>query len=254
MKIKILGCATSTGVPVVGCGCDVCKSEDPRNKRTRSSAYIEIKNTNILIDSTTDLRLQALRSGITRIDAVLYTHSHADHTHGIDDLRAFNFINDMEISCFANEQTLKNIKSSFGYIFSDTSAFGGIPKLNFTAVSQSFTFSGISIKPIEIMHSKWTIYGYRIGNFAYLTDCSAIPEHSMKDLVDLDLLVLGALRYRQHPAHFNVEQAIECIDQISPKHAVLTHMGHELEYNELASILPPYIEPGFDGLEFEIND
>lgn len=255
MKIKILGCATSTGVPIVGCNCKVCKSEDPRNKRTRSSVYIEKNGINILIDSSTDLRCQALKNHITLINAVLYTHSHADHTHGIDDLRTFNFINKNKISCFANEMTVENIKSSFKYIFHDIPVFGGKPKLEFSVVKDdTFEFQGVEITPVEIEHSTWKILGYRIGNFAYLTDCSGIPEYSMEKLQDLDLLVIGALRYRAHPAHFNVEQAIEQVGIISPKHAVFTHMGHEIEYNELKHNLPGNIEPGYDGLEFELED
>lgn len=253
MKIKILGCATSTGVPIVGCNCYVCRSDDPRNKRTRSSAYIEANDTNILIDSSTDLRFQALSNGITRINAVLYTHSHADHTHGIDDLRTFNFINNMEITCYANRTTADNIRSNFKYIFRNLPVFGGKPKLEMNVVEDSFEFNGIGIEPVEIKHASWDILGYRIGNFAYLTDCSGIPDHSLEKLKGLDLLVLSALRYRPHKAHFTVEQAVEQIDIISPKRAVLTHMGHELEYNKLNDELPDYIEPGYDGLEFELE-
>jgi len=254
MKIKILGCATSTGVPIVGCSCRVCKSEDPRNKRTRSSVFIEKNGTNFLIDSSTDLRCQALNNDITLINAVLYTHSHADHTHGIDDLRTFNFINKNMISCFANEMTVDNIKSTFKYIFQDIPVFGGKPKLKFSVVKDRFEFRGVEIIPVEIEHSTWKILGYRIDDFAYLTDCSGIPEVSMNKLKDLELLVIGALRYRTHPAHFNVEQAIEQVGLISPKHAVFTHMGHEIDYNELKKSLPRNIEPGYDGLEFELHD
>lgn len=254
MKIKILGCATSTGVPIVGCNCRVCTSEDQKNKRTRSSAFINIKDTNILIDSSTDLRMQALINGITSIDSVLYTHSHADHTHGIDDLRTFNFINKTTISCFANRETVDNLKSNFRYIFQNLPLFGGKPKLDFSVVEDNFTINGVEIIPVEIEHSSWNILGYRIGNFAYLTDCSGIPEESMKKLEGLDLLVIGALRYRPHPAHFTVDQAVDAVKLIQPERAVLTHMGHELEYNELKDSLPDYIEPGYDGLEFDLED
>lgn len=254
MKIRILGCATSTGVPIVGCNCHVCMSDNPRNKRTRSSAFIETHNTNILIDSSTDLRFQALSNNITHIDAVLYTHSHADHTHGIDDLRTFNFINKTSIDCFGNEMTVDNIRTNFRYIFQNLPVFGGKPKLNFSVVDNNFSINGQEIVPVEIEHASWNIFGYRIGNFAYLTDCSGIPDASMGKLEGLELLVLGALRYRPHKAHFTVEEAVEQIERISPKHAILTHMGHELEYEELNSSLPDYIQPGYDGLEFNIED
>ena len=253
MKVTILGCATSTGVPIVGCKCEVCTSRDKKNKRTRSSIFISIDNINILVDSSTDLRFQALSNNITKIDAVLYTHSHADHTHGIDDLRTFNFINKMEISCFANQFTLENIRNNFNYIFDDYPVTGGKPRLNFSIIKEKFQFRGIEIYPIEINHSDWIILGYRIGNMAYLTDCSGIPEYSYEKLYNLDLLILGALRHTPHIAHFSVDQAVDVISRIKPKKAVLTHMGHELDYNSLKSQLPNYIVPAYDGLSFTID-
>ena len=246
----MLGCATSTGVPIAGCKCAVCTSDNPKNKRTRSSIFIKKKNVNLLIDSSTDLRCQSLLNNINRIDAVLYTHSHADHTHGIDDLRSFNFINRMSINCYGNELTVNNMKSNFTYIFDDFPAAGGKPRLNFKIVTKKFSFKGVQITPVDINHANWIILGYRIGNMAYLTDCSGIPDSSLKKLKNLDLLFLGALRYRPHVAHYSVEQAVEIIKKINPKRAVLTHMGHELEYNELNSKLPNNIEPGYDGMTF----
>lgn len=254
MKVTILGCATSTGVPIVGCKCAVCKSTNPKNKRTRSSIFIEKDGINILIDSSTDLRLQSLTNKITRIDGVLYTHSHADHTHGIDDLRTFNFINRMQISCFGNESTVNNIKNNFSYIFDDFPAAGGKPRLKFKVVKKKFNFKGVDIVPIEINHAKWLIFGYRIGNMAYLTDCSGIPEKSMKKLKNLDLLIIGALRHRPHVAHFNVEKALGIIDMLKPKKAVLTHMGHELDYNLLNKELPRNVSPAYDGQKFIFDD
>ncbi|MGI9553956.1 MAG: MBL fold metallo-hydrolase [Thermodesulfobacteriota bacterium] len=254
MKVTILGCATSTGVPIAGCMCPVCTSKDPKNVRTRSSIFIKKNNVNILIDSSTDLRFQSLTNNITRIDAVLYTHSHADHTHGIDDLRSFNFINRMEIYCYGNKLTVNNIKSNFKYVFDDFPAAGGKPRLNFKIVDKKFQFRGVDITPIEINHANWLILGYRIGNMAYLTDCSGIPDKSVKKLKNLDLLIIGALRYRPHVAHFSVEQAVEMINKIKPKKAVLTHMGHELDFNLLNSELPKNITPGFDGQKFVLKD
>ncbi len=254
MKVIILGCATSTGVPIIGCHCPVCISDDPKNERTRCSLFIEIKGNNILIDSSTDLRFQALKHGITRLDAVLYTHSHADHTHGIDDLRTFNFVNDMVIPCYANRQTITNLKNNFGYIFDGVSSAGGKPKLELNVVENEFDFEGIIITPIEINHSKWMILGYRIGNMAYLTDCSGIPDESLEKLKGLDLLILSALRYREHPAHFNVEQAVEMAQRINPKHAVFTHMGHEIDYDTLLSELPDNIVPAYDGMEVVLDE
>lgn len=254
MKVTILGCATSTGVPIAGCNCSVCTSDDPKNVRTRSSIFVKKNNVNILIDSSTDLRFQALANNITRIDAVLYTHSHADHTHGIDDLRSFNFINKMKIYCYGNKQTVNNIKSNFKYIFDDFPAAGGKPRLVFKIISKKFRFKGVDITPIEINHANWLILGYRIGNMAYLTDCSGIPDKSLGKLKNLDLLIVGALRHRPHVAHFNVEQAVEMINKINPKKAVLTHMGHELDYNLLNKELPKNISPAFDRQKFVLKD
>ena len=254
MKVIMLGCATSTGVPIVGCNCSVCRSENPKNKRTRSSIFIQKDDINILIDSSTDLRFQTLSNNITRINAVLYTHSHADHTHGIDDLRTFNFINRMEISCFGNDLTVNNIKNNFKYIFDNIASAGGKPRLTLNTVSNKFKFESIEIIPIDINHANWIILGYRIGNMAYLTDCSGIPPESVKKLQNLELLIIGALRYSPHTAHFSVEQAVEAIEMIKPRKAVLTHMGHELDYDILKQQLPRNIVPGFDGMVINIKD
>lgn len=254
MKVTMLGCATSTGVPIVGCNCAVCQSDNPKNKRTRSSIFIQKDDIHILIDSSTDLRSQTLRNNITRINAVLYTHSHADHTHGIDDLRTFNFINRMEISCFGNELTVNNIKNNFKYIFDDIPSAGGKPRLVLKTVSKKFKFESVEITPIDINHANWIILGYRIGNMAYLTDCSGIPSESVKKLQNLDLLIIGALRYSPHAAHFSVEQALEAIEMLKPKKAVLTHMGHELGYDILKKQLPKNIVPGYDGMKINVKD
>ena len=253
MKVTILGCATSTGVPIVGCSCPVCMSDNPKNKRTRSSALVQTNGKNILIDTSTDLRSQALRHGITRLDAVLYTHSHADHTHGIDELRIYNFVNKTVIPCYGNAQTISSIENNFKYIFDGKKSAGGKPKLDLRIIDGAFEVYGIKIVPVDIYHSNWTILGYRIGNMAYLTDCSGIPEESWDRLHDLDLLVISALRYRPHEAHFNVEQAIDAAKKINPKMTLFTHMGHELDYDALCAKLPLSIFPAYDGMEIELN-
>ena len=252
MKVVILGCATSTGVPIIGCQCHVCTSDNPKNKRTRCSLFIEVNGHNILIDSSTDLRFQALKHNITRLDAVLYTHSHADHTHGIDELRTFNFVNKMTIPCYGNELTINNLKKNFAYIFDGVYSAGGKPKLELNIVNNDFDFDGTTIIPIEINHDTWIILGYRIGNLAYLTDCSGIPDDSMKKLQDLDVLILSALRYREHPAHFNVQEAVDMAKKINSKLTVFTHMGHEINYETLLNDLPDNIVPAYDGMEFEL--
>lgn len=254
MRIIVLGCATSTGVPIIGCRCHVCTSTNPKNRRTRSSLFIETKGRNILIDTSPDLRFQALTHGITRLDAVLYTHSHADHTHGIDDLRTFNFVSRRVIPCYGSPETVSNIKANFRYIFDGSFSAGGKPELEITPVTDEFDFQGIRIIPVEINHANWTIFGWRIGRVAYLTDCSGIPERSMERLKGLYLLIIGALRYNPHPAHFSVEEAVGAVSRIQPKLAVFTHMGHELEYEELSRRLPEGVMPAYDGMEFEIDE
>lgn len=209
---------------------------------------------NLLIDTSTDLRFQALRHGISKIDAVLYTHSHADHTHGIDELRTFNFVNKMVIPCYGNRQTLKNIEKNFKYIFDSVNSAGGKPKLQLNIVSKEFDIDGIRVTPVDIYHANWTILGYRIGNMAYLTDCSGIPVESWDKLRDLDVLIVSALRYRPHEAHFNVEQAVETAEKINPKLTVFTHMGHEIDYDTLLNELPESMVPAYDGMEIEFDE
>ncbi|MEM7009206.1 MAG: MBL fold metallo-hydrolase [Thermodesulfobacteriota bacterium] len=254
MRVVILGCATSTGVPIIGCSCQVCTSDNPKNKRTRCSVFIETKGKNILIDSSTDLRFQALRENITRLDAVLYTHSHADHTHGIDELRTFNFINNMIIPCYGNSFTLDNLKNNFAYIFDGAYSAGGKPKLDLHEVEDEFYIEDVKITPVEINHDRWMILGYRIGNMAYLTDCSGIPEKSMDKLKDLDLLIISALRYDEHPAHFNIEQAVEISKEIGAKLTMFTHMGCAVDYDTLLRELPEGIVPAYDGAEVELDE
>lgn len=254
MKVIILGCGTSTGVPIIGCRCSTCTSPNPKNKRMRTSVFVQTHGKNILIDTATDLRFQALAHNITRIDAVLYTHSHADHTHGIDELRTYNFVNKMVIPCYASPQMVSNIKSNFKYIFDGSYASGGKPQLEINPITGDFDFYGIRIIPIEIYHAEWLIFGYRIGKMAYLTDCSKIPEESLTKLKGLDLLIIDALRYTPHVAHFSVGQAIEATNRIKPNLSVLTHMGHELEYEELSRRLPENIIPAYDGMEFELDE
>ena len=256
MKVIILGCGTSTGVPIIGCNCPICTSSNLKNKRTRSSIFVRARGKNILIDTAPDLRFQALRHGITRVDAVLYTHSHADHIHGIDELRTYNFINKMVIPCYGNPDTISTIRTNFRYIFDGSHTSGGKPKLETIPVTDEFVFQGIRIIPVEVYHENWKIFGYRIGKLAYLTDCSGIPEESLEKLQDqdVDLLIIDALRYTPHPAHLSVEQAIQAVYMLKPKRAVFTHMGHEIEYDTLLRQLPEGIMPAYDGMEFELEE
>ncbi|HXI10305.1 MAG TPA: GPMC system MBL fold metallohydrolase [Thermodesulfobacteriota bacterium] len=251
MKLRILGCGTSTGVPVIGCHCGVCTSKDPRNKRMRSSALVRTNGKNILIDTSTDLRSQSLANGIERIDSVLFTHPHADHIHGIDDLRAFNLTQNAEIPCYGSLHTVERIKVMFDYIFRVDSYDGWKPRLSMTAVDSPFEASGVTVVPVGILHGSARIFGYRIGSMAYLTDCSSIPEESLGLLEGLEVLVLGALRHKPHPTHFTIEQAVEASRAIKAKRTFFTHLGHSLDYTKDNSLLPDGIELAYDGLEVE---
>ncbi|MBE9527659.1 MAG: MBL fold metallo-hydrolase [Proteobacteria bacterium] len=259
MKLTILGCGTSTGVPIIGCQCATCLSTEPKNSRTRASVLIETNGPegsnnkqNLLIDTSTDLRTQALRAGLSRVDAVLYTHPHADHIHGIDDLRAFNMRQDGAIECFGSERTITQIRSSFSYIFSEGYNQSWTPNLTTTIVDAPFRAAGVEVIPIEIFHGKATIYGYRIGDAAYLTDCSGLPEESIEKLQGLKLLILGALRHAPHPTHMTVKEAVEASAILAPERTVLTHLGHNLEYATENSALPRGIELAYDTMEIEL--
>lgn len=253
MRLVILGCGTSTGVPIIGCHCEVCSSNAAENKRTRSSLLVQSNGKNILIDTTTDLRTQALSRGLERVDAVLYTHAHADHIHGIDDLRAFNLAaGNRAIPCFAGAETISRIKRIFEYIFRDDGKDGWKPNLTAEQVNAPFDLFGATVIPIEIMHGDAVIFGYRIGKFAYLTDCSAIPAASKEKLRGIEVLILGALRHKPHPTHFSIEQAIAASRAINPRRTIFTHLGHNLDYTKDNQTLPNGFELAYDGMAIEL--
>lgn len=251
MKITILGCGTSTGVPMVGCGCPVCSSDNPRDKRTRASLLISYNDYAVLIDTSTDLREQALRQGIRRIDAVLFTHAHADHVNGIDDLRGFHFIHRDIIPCFASRETLHILQNGFSYIFNEHDGSGYTPLLAAHEISAPLELFGRTIIPIPLLHGKTPSLGYRIGNFAYLTDCSAIPEQSLGLLQGLELLIVDGLRWTEHPYHFNIPGAIAAARQLGSPRTILTHLTHQIAYSE-GNRLPPGFELAFDGMKFDL--
>jgi len=251
MKLLVLGCGTSTGVPVIGCACGVCASTDPRNKRTRSSVLIEAGGLHILIDTSTDLRFQALSLGIAQIDAVLFTHPHADHIHGIDELRSFNMIQEGSIPCFANAETTARIRAIFHYIFNRERADSITPQLSLKVVNGPFSVGGVEITPVEAEHGRAAVIGFRIGGLAYMTDCSRIPPESLDKLRGLDLLVLGALRFRPHPTHMNIDEALGVVDELRPGRTVFTHLSHEVEYVRDSARLPEGVEFAYDGMSVE---
>lgn len=253
MRATLLGTGTSTGVPLIGCRCPVCTSDDPRNRRLRPSMMLEVGGAVILIDTSSDFRQQALRFGIPRIDAVLFTHMHADHILGLDDLRIYNFRQRASIPCFGSEETLAALRRTFRYAFEEVSEGGGVPSIDLVAVDGPFEAAGHSITPVPLFHGSLLVYGYRIGEFAYLTDCNRIPEKSWPLLEGLDVLVLDGLRYRPHSTHFNVEQALEAAAKIGARRTLLTHIAHEIDHTAPRFPLPEGVEFGYDGLVFEVG-
>ena len=252
MIITILGSGTSTGIPMVGCGCPVCSSDDPADKRTRASIVIEYEGRYILVDTSTDLRKQVIREKIPRIDAVLFTHPHADHIHGIDDMRGFHFIHKRIVPCYGARETIETIAGNFSYIFAGLSDAGYAPLLDPHIISGSFVLFGLKIIPVPLVHGTMTATGYRIGNFAYLTDLNSIPEASMELLRGLDILLIDALRYTPHSNHLNIEGALRVVEELKPGRALFTHLTHEVLHAD-GKKLPPGVEFAYDGLKLEMN-
>lgn len=247
MKITILGSGTSTGVPMVGCACPVCSSRDPRDKRTRTSILIETSGKCILVDTSTDLRKQAIREKIPRIDAVLFTHSHADHIHGIDDLRGFHFLHKQIIPCYGSRETIDLIAGNFSYIFKGMESDGYAPLLEPHSISQPFELFGKTVIPVPLIHGTSRSTGYRIDATAYLTDCSAIPDSSRDLLGGLDLLIIDALRYTPHFTHFNIDAALRVVVELKPKRTIFTHLTHEVSCRD-GERLPDGVELAYDGM------
>ena len=250
MKITFLGTGTSVGVPRIGCHCPVCTSTDPKNERLRCSLLVESEEAIFLIDTTPDLRTQALRYRIERVDAVLFTHAHADHLHGLDDVRCYCYDRDTPLPCYANSATLERIRQVFDYAFSDGHP-SSVPQLSLHPIEAPFELCGQSVEPVTVYHGKRPVLGFRFGPFAYVTDCSSIPAESMQRLRGLDTLVLDALRHKEHPTHFNVAQALTVIAELCPRRAFLTHIAHDLDHQTTNQSLPSHVQLAYDGLILE---
>lgn len=251
MKLTFLGTGGSLGVPVIGCDCPVCASDDPHNRRYRPAALLEFDGRQILIDTPPEFRLQALRHGIERLDAVLYTHAHADHILGLDDLRIIGERMQACIPVFGSPETLASLKHMFGYAFVQKIWRTDIPLLEAHPVRGMFDLFGLEVIPVPVQHAEMEVLGFRFGPFAYVTDVSHIPGPSMSLLEDLDLLVISALRPRPHMKHFSVDQAVEVVRRLKPSRTFFTHISHELEHETLKRYLPAGIEPAWDGLVVE---
>lgn len=266
--LTILGSGTSGGVPFIGCACKICRSRNPKNKRTRASAWFQVQSKSIVIDTGPDFRLQALREKISRIDAVLYTHPHADHIHGIDDLRSYNFIQNEPIPCYGNAWTCEDLPIKFSYIFKKSppkkpgdqawgnltgyGEGGGIPMLDLKLLDpklESIDIKGVSAQYIPHQHGSRESLGYRIDSVAYIADCSYIPPTSLDRLKGLSALVLDCVRLEPHRTHLNLDRALELIEQIKPQKAYLTHLGHEFDYENWMKKLPRGVGLAYDGLK-----
>ena len=249
-----LGTGTSTGIPMIGCECAVCTSPDPRNQRYRCSVLIQAPQGNILIDTGPELRLQLLRAKIGIVHAVLFTHAHADHMYGLDDLRPIPRLLGGPVPLYCTTEVERKLRQSFAYAFTPESEglpMGYLPKLTFRTITQEpFTVIEERVTPIPLEHAHFNVLGFRIGDVAYCTDVSKIPKESMLRLQGLEVLILDALRFRPHPAHFCLDEALEVIDRLQPAKAYLTHMSHDIEHEAVSRTLPPKVELAYDGLCF----
>lgn len=257
MRLTFLGTGTSFGVPQIGCDCAVCRSNDPRDKRTRSGAVLEANSSTILIDTPPELRLQLISAGFSRIDAVVYTHEHADHINGIDDLRVFSVRQHKPLPIYGPPETLERLRASFNYIFDDAvHPYEGTSKprltLHRTEPDQMLRIAGIEVLPLAFKHGHLRVYGYRFGKLAYITDIKEIPEGERRRLRGLEVLVLNALWWRPHPTHLSISEAIETARDLGARRTYLTHLTHETGHADLEAQLPAGVYPAYDGLTVEV--
>ena len=253
--LTVLGSGTSMGVPTIGCDCAVCHSSDPHDRRTRPSVMITYNGRNVLIDTTPDFREQALREKITHVDAVLYTHTHADHILGIDDLRPLSFYHKPgKLPLYATPHAAEFLRQMFRYIFDEDYKFGGLPRVELLPINGPVELFGARFEPVTVIHGDTPILGFRFGSAAYLTDHSEVPRETQEKLRGLDILFLDALRYKPHPTHSTVEQSLKIVDAVKPRRAFFTHICHDLPHEETNAALPENVRLSYDGmkLEFEI--
>ena len=274
MRVTLLGTGTSHGVPAIACDCAVCHSEDPHDRRLRPSILLDLGDAAsrqrltpggvdaslaaaavryVLVDTSTDLRAQALTYDVRRVDAILFTHSHADHIMGLDEVRRYNMVQQSAIGCYADQRTLGDLRRIFSYIFdAGPPTGGGVPRLSLFEVGGPFSIGGVEVVPVPLMHGSRQILGYRVGSFAYLTDCNHIPDRSWPLLEGVDTLVLDALRNRPHSTHFSVDQALQVVERLRPERTWFTHICHDLPHAATCARLPEGVELAYDGLVLEI--
>lgn len=255
MRLTLLGTGTSVGVPMIGCTCPVCTSDDPRDQRTRTGVLIEHGEQRLLVDISADFRQQALRAKLERLDALLITHCHADHVFGLDDIRPFNFRHG-PVPLYASAATWRQLRRVFYYIFEREHTGGGLPQIIPHTIEEDFEVAGLHITPLPLIHGRGEVTGFRFSDgqraLAFITDCNEIPPASLARLRDLDLLIIDALRYAPHPTHLHLEKTLAYIAELQPRRALLTHMSHDLKHAELQATLPAGVAPAYDGLQIEL--
>ncbi|HVB99916.1 MAG TPA: MBL fold metallo-hydrolase [Candidatus Dormibacteraeota bacterium] len=258
LRLTVLGSGTSMGVPTLGCGCPVCHSENPKDRRTRCSLLLSAGGRSVVIDTSPDFRTQALRENLTRLDAIVYTHAHADHILGLDDIRPFNIRQKADIPIYASSETHAILRRTFAYIFENPNEYSTLPRIRPHVIDGPFDPFGhpeakIELTPVPARHGPTDVLGFRFGRAAYLTDFSVVPEESKPLLQDLDDLILDALRYNPHPMHSNVEQSLALVRELRPRRAWFTHIAHDLSHEETNRRLPPHVELAYDGLSFGVR-
>jgi len=252
MKLTFLGTGTSTGVPTITCRCKVCTSTDPRDQRTRPSLLVEFDGRVVLIDTTPDFRQQALREKMERLDAVVFTHGHADHVLGLDDTRVFYFRQQVPLPIWADQRSMEKLRTIFSYIFNGSYKYGGVGKLDPHMIEGPFELWGLRMIPVPVLHGDLPVLGFRFGPAAYVTDFSTIPETSLPLLEGLDVLILDALRHKPHPTHSNIEQSLALVERLKPRQTLFTHIAHELGHEETNALLPPHVRLAYDGQRVEL--
>ena len=254
-RVTFLGTGTSHGVPMIGCTCATCRSTDPRDSRLRPSIYLEVDGgPAVLVDTATDLRQQALQNGVTRVDAILFTHSHADHVMGLDEVRRFNMLQRGSIPAYADARTAADLRRAFAYVFdAPDQKGGGVPQIELHTIDGPLALGTLQVQPVRILHGLRPILGFRFGAFAYLTDCSRIPDESWPLLEGLDTLVLDALRHRPHPTHFTVAEALDAAARIGATRTYFTHICHDLPHAETSASLPGGVELAYDGQVLQVE-
>lgn len=253
LRITFLGTGTSGGVPMIACGCEVCISTDQKNKRLRSSILVQSKNTTLIVDTTPDFRTQMLRENVKKLDAILFTHPHKDHVAGLDDIKAYNYFQQKPMDVYANTLTQEALRREFSYIFTENK-YPGIPSVNLhTITNQPFVIGDITVAPIQVWHLKMPVLGFRFGDFTYITDANRIDEKEKEKIKGSKILVLNALRKKEHISHFTLVQAIDLVKELNIPQAFFTHISHQLGlHDDVNEELPPGIQLAWDGLQIEI--